>query len=141
MAYPALIQKILDLRREIRALRKEESWTTSSPVPSNGILNLPAGIKYIPGRHLINLNWDGLVCFPGKQFEEVSIAGQKESSSIKLLFDAPAGSEFHVCVMPHSMEDVVPETDEFKNLQLQVARISGYIDELSGNVAYVDGKE
>lgn len=126
----------------VEALRghKEAVWTISNAIEINGVLSLPTGIKYAVGQHLVSLNWDGLECYPGSQFEEIGVAGQ-ESASLKMLFPVPAGSEFHVRISPYSLEDSLPESKEFHNLLAKVAWLEQEIVGLSKDVAYVEGKE
>ncbi len=88
-----------DLRRN-----REAVWTLDAPVEDGGTLTLPEGLKYLPGKHLLDVFWDGVACYPGEQFEEISSAEEPESTAIRMLFAAPAGSEMRVLVRPYSLQ-------------------------------------
>ena len=87
-----------DLRRN-----REAVWTLEAPVESGGALTLPEGLKYLPGKHLLDVFLDGVACYAGKQYEEIS-AEEPESNSIRMLFAVPAGSEMRVLVRPYSLQ-------------------------------------
>ena len=103
--------ELLHLSGIVEALRhaREAVWTLEEDVPAGGALALPEGVSYAPGRNLVDLSWDGLTCHPGRQFEEVAVAGASESASLKLLFAAPAGGEFRVLVRGYSHQPKLPE--------------------------------
>ena len=88
-----------DLRRN-----RETVWTLDAPVEEGGTLPLPEGLTYLPGRHLLDVFWDGVACYPGEQFEEISSAEEPESNAIRMLFAVPAGSEMRVLVRPYSLQ-------------------------------------
>ena len=88
-----------DLRRN-----REAVWTLEAPVENGGALTLPEGLTYLPGRHLLDVFWDGVACYPGEQFEEISSAEEPESTAIRMLFAVPAGSEMRVLVRPYSLQ-------------------------------------
>ena len=88
-----------DLRRN-----REAVWTLEAPVENGGALTLPEGLTYLPGRHLLDVFWDGVACYPGEQFEEISSAEEPESTAIRMLFAVPAGSELRVLVRPYSLQ-------------------------------------
>lgn len=69
-----------------------------------GALTLPEGLTYAPGKHLLDVFWDGVACYPGQQYEEISSADALESTAIRLLFAAPAGSEMRVLVRAYSIQ-------------------------------------
>ena len=87
-----------DLRRN-----REAVWTLEAPVENGGALTLPEGLKYLPGKHLLDVFLDGVACYAGKQYEEIS-AEEPESNSIRMLFAVPAGSEMRVLVRPYSLQ-------------------------------------
>ena len=91
-----------DLRRN-----REAVWTLDAPVEDGGTLTLPEGLKYLPGKHLLDVFLDGVACYPGEQFEEIS-AEELESNSIRMLFAVPAGSEMRVLVRPYSLQPKLP---------------------------------
>lgn len=79
--------------------RARAAWTQDTEIASGETLTLPSDVTYIPGRSIVFLSWDGLVCHRGQQFEEVAAASGSESSNqLKMLFDVPADSEFEVVV-------------------------------------------
>ena len=88
-----------DLRRN-----REAVWTLAAPVESGGALTLPEGLKYLPGKHLLDVFLDGVACYAGKQYEEISSAEEPESNAIRMLFAVPAGSEMRVLVRPYSLQ-------------------------------------
>ena len=88
-----------DLRRN-----REAVWTLDAPVEEGGTLPLPEGLTYAPGKHLLDVFWDGVACCPGRQYEEISSAEGLESSAIRMLFAVPAGSEMRVLVRPYSLQ-------------------------------------
>lgn len=92
-----------DLRRN-----REAVWTLDAPVEEGGALALPEGLTYAPGKHLLDVFWEGVACGAGKQYEEISSAEGLESSAIRLLFAAPAGSEMRVLVRPYSLQPKLP---------------------------------
>lgn len=92
-----------DLRRN-----REAVWTLDAPVEEGGTLALPEGLTYAPGGHLLDVFWEGVACGAGKQYEEISSAEGLESSAIRMLFAAPAGSEMRVLVRPYSLQPKLP---------------------------------
>ena len=92
-----------DLRRN-----REAVWTLDAPVEEGGTLTLPEGLTYAPGGHLLDVFWEGVACGAGKHYEEISSAEGLESSAIRLLFAAPAGSEMRVLVRPYSLQPKLP---------------------------------
>lgn len=76
-------------------------WTLPALVAEGDLLTLPPGIGYYPGHCAVRLSWDGLVCHVGRNFEEVGEAGIL-SNAVRLLFNAPAGSEFQAEIMAHA---------------------------------------
>ncbi|MDM8214708.1 phage tail protein [Desulfovibrio piger] len=88
-----------DLRRN-----REAVWTLEAPVEEGGTLPLPEGLTYAPGKHLLDVFWDGVACYPGEQFEEISSGEEPESNAIRMLFAVPAGSEMRVLARPYSLQ-------------------------------------
>lgn len=80
---------------------KIAAWIIPSLVAAGSTLDLPPGCGYYPGHCAVRLSWDGLVCHVGLQFEETGDAGIL-SHAVRLLFDAPAGSEFQAEIMAHA---------------------------------------
>ena len=103
-------QEILQLSGIVEDLRRnrEAVWTLDAPVEDGGTLTLPDGLKYLPGKHLLDVFWDGVGCYLGQQYEEISPSEGAESDAIRLLFAAPAGSELRVLVRPYSLQSELP---------------------------------
>ena len=100
-------QEVQQLSRIVEALRhpQEAFWTLKSPVEEGGTLDLPEDLAYLPGEHLIDLFWNGLICAPGQQYEEIPAPEDASvSASLRLLFAAPAGSEFRIVIRPYSIQ-------------------------------------
>lgn len=100
-------QEVQQLSRIVEALRhpQEAFWTLKSPVEEGGTLDLPEELAYLPGEHLIDLFWNGLICAPGQQYEELPAPENASvSASLRLLFAAPAGSEFRIVIRPYSIQ-------------------------------------
>lgn len=99
-------RELLQLAGVVEALRhpREAVWTLEAPVEDGGTLTLPEGVAYLPGEHLLDVFWDGVACYPGQQYEEISSADALESTAIRLLFAAPAGSEMRVLVRAYSIQ-------------------------------------
>ena len=99
-------QEMLQLSGIVEDLRRnrEAVWTLDAPVEDGGTLTLPDGLKYLPGKHLLDVFWDGVGCYLGQQYEEISPSEGAESDAIRLLFAAPAGSELRVLVRPYQSE-------------------------------------
>lgn len=99
-------QEVQQLSRIVEALRhpQEAFWTLKSPV-EEGTLDLPEDLAYLPGEHLIDLFWNSLICAPGQQYEEIPAPEDASvSASLRLLFAAPAGSEFRIVIRPYSIQ-------------------------------------
>ena len=100
-------QEVQQLSRIVEALRhpQEAFWTLKSPVEEGGTLDLPEDLAYLPGEHLIDLFWNSLICAPGQQYEEIPAPEDASvSASLRLLFAAPAGSEFLIVIRPYSIQ-------------------------------------
>lgn len=100
-------QEVQQLSRIVEALRhpQEAFWTLKSPVEEGGTLDLPEDLAYLPGEHLIDLFWNGLICAPGQQYEEIPAPEDASvSASLRLLFAAPAGSELRIVIRPYSIQ-------------------------------------
>lgn len=101
----------LHLAAIVEALRHPHaaSWTLAAAVPEGGELVLPEGVQYAPGRHLIRLSWEGCLCHPGQQYEEVAAPDGGPSDRLRLLFPAAAGDELHVAVKGYSDDLPLPD--------------------------------
>jgi hypothetical protein len=88
------------------------SWLVEADVATGEILTLPG--YYLPGRDVLYLTFNGIVCTPKKPLVEASGAYQYEeigdidelSNQVKLKFDAPAGSQFDMWVVALSAQQV-----------------------------------
>ena len=113
-----------DLRRN-----REAVWTLDAPVEDGGTLTLPDGLKYLPGKHLLDVFWDGVGCYPGQQYEEISPSEGAESDAIRLLFAAPAGSELRVLVRPYSLQSELPGINIPADVEDRLAALEQRVNE------------
>ena len=131
------ISAIVESMRQVQ----EAVWITDAPVASGERLNLPNGLKYVPGQHLLDISWDGLSCFAGQQYEECAPQeGETESSSVTMLFDVPAQSEFKVSIRGYSLESPLP-SKPLINLSQKISNLEKTVAKLSDEVAYVDTQQ
>ncbi|WP_206214344.1 hypothetical protein [Desulfovibrio sp. ZJ369] len=97
---------------------------------------LPEGCGYYPGHHAVRLSWDGLACHQNRQWEE---AGEKGALShvVRLLFAAPADSDFEVNIAAHVD---VPEAGAGASiLEERLTRMENTISDLSSRaVSYAE---
>lgn len=77
------------------------SWTIAKEVNEGELLTLPEGCGYYPDHHAVRLSWDGLICHQNRQWEEVGGKGVF-SKAIRLLFSAPADSDFEISIAAHA---------------------------------------
>lgn len=75
----------------------EQVWTLASDLASGGTLTLPNGLTYLVGRHHLRLSWNGLLLYPGRQFEEVG-GSDTASSSVRVLMPMQVGDELDAWV-------------------------------------------
>ena len=122
-----------DLRRN-----REAVWTLDAPVEEGGALTLPEGLTYAPGKHLLDVFWDGVACYPGQQYEEISSADALESTAIRLLFAAPAGSEMRVLVRAYSIQPKLEGVEVPEGIAERVDALETRLEDVAANVAYVD---
>lgn len=112
------------------------SWTLVQGVNEGGLLPLPEGCGYYPGHHAVRLSWDGLACHQNRQWEE---AGEKGvlSHAVRLLFAAPADSDFEVNIAAHAD---LPEVGTGATiLKERLARLESNISGLSSRaVSYTE---
>ena len=131
------ISAIVESMRQVQ----EAVWITDAPVASGERLNLPNGLKYVPGQHLLDISWDGLSCFAGQQYEECAPQeGETESSSVTMLFDVPAQSEFKVSIRGYSLESPLP-SKPLINLSQKISNLEKTVAKLSDEVAYIDTQQ
>lgn len=122
-----------DLRRN-----REAVWTLDAPVEEGGALTLPEGLTYAPGKHLLDVFWDGVACYPGQQYEEISSADALESTAIRLLFAAPAGSEMRVLVRAYSIQPKLEGVEVPEGIVERVDALETRLEDVAANVAYVE---
>ena len=122
-----------DLRRN-----REAVWTLDAPVEEGGALTLPEGLTYAPGKHLLDVFWDGVACYPGQQYEEISSADALESTAIRLLFAAPAGSEMRVLVRAYSIQPKLEGMEVPEGIVERVDALETRLEDVAANVAYVE---
>ncbi len=131
------ISAVVESMRQVQ----EAVWITDAPVASGERLNLPNGLKYVPGQHLLDISWDGLSCFAGQQYEECAPQeGETESYSVTMLFDVPAQSEFKVSIRGYSLESPLP-SKPLINLSQKISNLEKTVAKLSDEVAYVDTQQ
>jgi hypothetical protein len=87
------------------------SWRTSSAIALGGILMLPHPVRYVPGKNMLRLSSNGVLCyryFQGiaadlPQYEEVDnpaiLSEMGASDRVKLLFGAAAGTVWNAWVV------------------------------------------
>ena len=75
----------------------EQVWTLGADLASGGALTLPNGLTYLVGRHHLRLSWNGLLLYPGRQFEEVGDS-DTASSSVRVLMPMQVGDELDAWV-------------------------------------------
>lgn len=131
--------ELLHLSGIVEALRHPQDavWTLDKAVPAGGALALPDGVTYAPGRNLVDLSWDGLTCHPAQQYEEIIVSGAAESTSLKLLFDAPEGSEFRVLVRGYSLQPRLPEGNLPQGLEARVDALEETVAKVADGAVYV----
>ena len=122
-----------DLRRN-----REAVWTLDAPVEEGGALTLPEGLTYAPGKHLLDVFWDGVACYPGQQYGEISSADALESTAIRLLFAAPAGSEMRVLVRAYSIQPKLEGVEVPEGIVERVDALETRLEDVAANVAYID---
>ena len=122
-----------DLRRN-----REAVWTLDAPVEEGGALTLPEGLTYAPGKHLLDVFWDGVACYPGQQYEEISSADALESTAIRLLFAAPAGSEMRVLVRAYALQPKLEGVEVPEGIAERVDALETRLEDVAANVAYID---
>ena len=133
-------RELLQLAGVVEALRhpREAVWTLEAPVEEGGTLTLPEGVAYLPGEHLLDVFWDGVACYPGQQYEEISSADALESTAIRLLFAAPAGSEMRVLVRAYALQPRLEGVEVPEGIAERVDALETRLEDVAANVAYVE---
>lgn len=65
-------------------------------ITENADYILPDNVEYTTGKHLVSVSYDGVECYEGSQFEEVTQADKTTSNAIRFLFPVPADSELQI---------------------------------------------
>ena len=132
--------ELLQIAGVVEDLRhpREAVWTLDAPVEEGGALTLPEGLTYAPGKHLLDVFWDGVACYPGQQYEEISSADALESTAIRLLFAAPAGSEMRVLVRAYSIQPKLEGVEVPEGIAERVDALETRLEDVAANVAYVE---
>lgn len=132
--------ELLQIAGVVEDLRhpREAVWTLDEAVEDGGTLTLPEGVAYLPGEHLLDVFWDGVACYPGQQYEEISSADALESTAIRLLFAAPAGSEMRVLVRAYSIQPKLEGVEVPEGIAERVDALETRLEDVAANVAYVD---
>ena len=131
------VQYLSGIVEELRC-NKEAVWTLDAPVEDGGTLTLPEGLKYLPGKHLLDVFWDGVGCYLGQQYEEISPSEGAESDAIRLLFAAPAGSELRVLVRPYSLQSELPGINIPADVEDRLAALEQRVGQVAAHAAYVE---
>lgn len=132
-------QEYLLLSALVESLRHTQRavWTLETEVAEGGELPLPEGIFYIPGHKALMLSWDGLTCHQGAQFAEVEAGEDRFARSVRLLFTAPAGSEFEIFVHGHSDALSLNDASEPTGLAARVDALAEELFPVAERAAYV----
>ena len=132
--------ELLQIAGVVEDLRhpREAVWTLDEAVEDGGTLTLPEGVAYLPGEHLLDVFWDGVACYPGQQYEEISSADALESTAIRLLFAAPAGSEMRVLVRAYSIQPELEGVEVPEGIAERVDALETRLEDVAANVAYVE---
>lgn len=133
-------QELLQLKSVVEDLRhpREAVWWLEAPVEEGGTLPLPEGLTYLPGEHLLEVFWDGVACHAGRQYAEISSADVLESTAIRLLFAAPAGSEMRVLVRAYSIQPKLEGVEVPEGIAERVDALETRLEDVATNVAYID---
>jgi len=76
----------------------EDTLMLESDVPAGSIVDLPAGLKYLVGRHHLRVGYDGVIMSPSF-FEEVGENGSA-STQVRILFPLYQGQELDFWIIP-----------------------------------------
>ncbi len=99
--------ELLQVAHVVEDLREcqEAVWTVNTDIAENGVVTLPEGLEYIPGKHLLDVFYNSMLCTEGNNYEEVAASGSSAvSNKIKMLFAVPQGSEMRVLVRGFSTQ-------------------------------------
>nr|DAG10451.1 MAG TPA: tail collar fiber protein [Caudoviricetes sp.] len=131
--------ELLQIAGVVEDLRhpREAVWTLDEAVEDGGTLTLPEGVAYLPGEHLLDVFLDGVACYPGQQYEEISSADALESTAIRLLFAAPAGSEMRVLVRAYSIQPELEGVEVPEGIAERVDALETRLEDVAANVAYI----
>ncbi len=137
-------QEYLLLSALVEALRhtRRARWTLETAVAAGEPLPLPEGLTYIPGHSAVSLSFEGVNCHQGAQFAEAEADADGFARALRLLFNAPAGSEFEISIRGHSdalsLHDA-PETAT--GLTARVNALENQLNSVAVRAAYLAGPD
>lgn len=108
----------------------EVQWVTSEAIPAGTEISIPSTVGYIVGRHHLKVYYNGLVCYLGRNFNEVGTVDNK-STKFTLTFNVKAGDELCVWISALGKSDVA---DAITKAQTALDSVA----ELSQKVVYKD---
>ena len=102
---------------------QEEVWTVSEASEAGDVITLPNSLYYLVGRHHLRLSWNGLLLYPGRQFEEVG-EPDASSNSVRVLMPMQVGDELDAWVGALGNGDVAEAIEAANAAQDAVAELS-----------------
>ena len=105
----------------IGAACQEEVWTVSEASEAGDVITLP--LYYLVGRNHLRLSWNGLLLYPGRQFEEVG-EPDAASNSVRVLMPMQVGDELDAWVGALGNGDVAEAIEAANAAQDAVAELS-----------------
>lgn len=94
----------------------ERAWTLQADVAAGAAITIPDNVTYVVGWHYLRVSWNGLVLYPGENFNEIGEADAR-SQTFSLTFPAKTGDVLDVWVG---------------------TLVKGDVADLSRRVAYID---
>lgn len=111
---------------------QECTWTVNEAVDADTEITIPNGLQYMVGRKHLRVSWNGLMLYPGENFDEVG-ATDSMSSVIKIHFALSAGDVIDTWVASLGAGGVTEAIDAANTATEAVA-------ELSRKVVYKDAE-
>ena len=102
---------------------QEEVWTVSEASEAGDVITLPNSLTYLVGRHHLRLSWNGILLYPGRQFEEVGDS-DTASNSVRVLMPMKAGDELDAWVGALGNGEVAGAIEAANAAQDAVAELS-----------------
>ena len=134
------MKDIDELWTELAALtdNRRAAWTTEEDVAEGGLLTLPGGAEYVPGRSVLHLSWDGINCHEGRQYAQTDAdADTGRSATLRMLFPVPAGSEMEIVVHGGRTDDFRDGTVE--SIQEHIKQLERAMTGIQDDVRDTDG--